>query len=51
MTDADKVSYDDEVDLTWGEPAGSGSGPSVERHTQTIIRATVIERPFPAQKK
>lgn len=35
-----------EVELTWGEPAGSVDSPFYERHTQTVVRATVMSRPF-----
>ena len=41
------LEYGSEVDLVWGEPDGGSVNPLVERHTQTIIRATVIQRPFP----
>jgi hypothetical protein len=41
------LSYGDEVVLTWGEPDGGSANPLVERHTQTTIRATVSQRPFP----
>jgi vanillate/3-O-methylgallate O-demethylase len=35
-----------EVQLIWGEPDGGSRNPLVERHTQTAVRATIIERPF-----
>jgi len=50
MIDEDKVGYGDEVELVWGEPDGGRSSLAVERHTQTTIRATVAERPFPTDK-
>jgi vanillate/3-O-methylgallate O-demethylase len=37
-----------EVSLIWGEPDGGSSKPSVERHAQTKIRATVAPAPFSA---
>jgi vanillate/3-O-methylgallate O-demethylase len=43
--------YGSEVELVWGEPDGGSNKPNVERHTQTTIRATVAERPFPAEKR
>ncbi len=36
----------DEVVLTWGEPNGGSQNPTIERHAQTTVRATVIPRPF-----
>lgn len=50
MIDEDKLAYDDEVELVWGEPDGGRANPNVERHTQTTIRATVTARPFPTEK-
>ncbi|MBR7826704.1 hypothetical protein KDK95_10350 [Actinospica sp. MGRD01-02] len=50
MIDPAKVGYGDEVELVWGEPDGARSSGAVESHTQTTIRATVIERPFPTDK-
>jgi glycine cleavage system aminomethyltransferase T len=47
MIDEDELTYGDEVDLVWGEPDGGSANPSVERHSQTRIRATVSRRPFP----
>ncbi|WP_460776585.1 aminomethyl transferase family protein [Microbacterium sp. GXF7504] len=35
-----------EVRLVWGEPGGGSANPLVERHTQTAVRATIIDRPF-----
>jgi vanillate/3-O-methylgallate O-demethylase len=35
-----------EVTLTWGEPGGASSKPSVERHRQVEIRATVGPVPY-----
>ncbi|MFF2487173.1 aminomethyl transferase family protein [Microbacterium sp. NPDC058062] len=42
----DEAQVGDQVELTWGEPAGSVDSPFYERHTQTTVRATVIARPF-----
>nr|WP_274637147.1 aminomethyl transferase family protein [Microbacterium bovistercoris] len=36
----------DEVVLTWGEPNGGSNNRAIERHAQTTVRATVINRPF-----
>jgi len=36
----------DEVEVVWGEPNGGSRNPQVERHTQTKVRATVIDRPY-----
>lgn len=47
MIDEADLSYGDEVELTWGEPDGGSGNPLVERHTQTKIRASVSQRPFP----
>ncbi|GLZ06114.1 hypothetical protein Acsp03_35800 [Actinomadura sp. NBRC 104412] len=35
--------------LIWGEPNGGSANPAVERHTQTVIRATITQRPFPVE--
>ena len=50
MIDTDAVGYGDEVELVWGEPDRMEPSPAVESHTQTTIRATVVARPFPADK-
>jgi glycine cleavage system aminomethyltransferase T len=47
MLDEADAEYGSDVDLIWGEPNGGSANPQVERHTQTTIRATVIQRPFP----
>ena len=47
MLDEGAFTFGDEVELTWGEPDGGSGNPQVERHTQTVIRATVAPRPFP----
>jgi syringate O-demethylase len=35
-----------EVTLVWGEEGGGSSKPTVERHVQTKIRATVAPVPY-----
>jgi len=35
-----------EVEVVWGEPDGGTSKPTVERHVQTKVRATVGPAPF-----
>jgi len=35
-----------EVTFVWGEEGGGSSKPTVERHVQTEIRATVAPAPF-----
>lgn len=35
-----------EVLVTWGEPDGGSRKPTVERHRQTIVRATVAPNPY-----
>jgi glycine cleavage system aminomethyltransferase T len=47
----ERIAYGDRVELVWGEPGGGSANPTVERHTQTTIGATVIERPFPIDKR
>ncbi|MDT3442807.1 MULTISPECIES: aminomethyltransferase family protein [unclassified Pseudofrankia] len=51
MIDEDGAAYGDHVELVWGEPNGGSANPTVERHTQTTIHATVVDRPFPADKR
>lgn len=34
-----------EVAIVWGEPNGGSNKPGVEKHVQTIIRATVVDKP------
>lgn len=46
MINEDDLGYGDEVELIWGEPGGQSANPTVERHTQTTIRATISQRPF-----
>ncbi len=46
MINEDDLRYGDEVELVWGEPSGQSANPTVERHTQTTIRATISRRPF-----
>ncbi len=51
MIDEDELTYGREVDLVWGEPDGGSANPLVERHSQTTIRATITNRPFPTDKR
>jgi vanillate/3-O-methylgallate O-demethylase len=51
MIDEDRLAYGDEVELVWGEPDGGSANPTVERHSQTTIRATVSRRPFSEEKR
>ena len=50
MIDESRLAYGDQVELVWGEPNGGSASPGVEPHSQTTIRATVTERPFPTEK-
>ena len=50
IIDEDELNFGDEVELVWGEPDGGSANPVVERHTQTKIRATITQRPFPTDK-
>jgi vanillate/3-O-methylgallate O-demethylase len=34
-----------EVTITWGEPDGGASRPTIERHVQTTVRATISTQP------
>ncbi|WP_433379648.1 aminomethyl transferase family protein [Actinoplanes sp. CA-142083] len=44
---APEAAVGDQVDIVWGEPDGGSPNPAVERHTQTRVRGTVIDRPYP----
>lgn len=46
MLDEEHAQPGTEVVLVWGEPAGGSRKPSVERHVQTKIRATVGPAPY-----
>jgi vanillate/3-O-methylgallate O-demethylase len=46
MIDEDRLAYGEKVALIWGEAHGGSRNPTVERHTQTTIRATVGPKPF-----
>ncbi|MFF7982725.1 hypothetical protein ACFZDK_27000 [Streptomyces sp. NPDC007901] len=50
MIDEDELVYGREVELVWGEPNGGSANPTVERHSQTRIRATLSRRPFAGDK-
>lgn len=46
MIDTDHSELGGEVKLVWGEEGGGSSKPTVERHTQAEIRATVASAPY-----
>jgi syringate O-demethylase/vanillate/3-O-methylgallate O-demethylase len=46
MLDAAHAVPGTSVLITWGEPDGGSRKPQVERHEQTVIRATVAPAPF-----
>lgn len=46
MLDAEHVEPGTQVTLLWGEENGGSSKPTVERHVQTEIRATVSPAPY-----
>jgi glycine cleavage system aminomethyltransferase T len=46
IVDADVGMPGTEVTVLWGEPGGGTSKPTVERHTQMEIRATVAPAPL-----
>jgi vanillate/3-O-methylgallate O-demethylase len=46
MVDADQAETGTEVTVVWGEEAGGSSKPTVERHVQAEIRATVAPAPY-----
>ena len=46
MIDAEHATPGTEVSLLWGEPDGGTSKPTVERHVQTEIKATVAPVPY-----
>ena len=51
MLDPDAAVEGSEVSVVWGEPNGGTAKPSVERHVQTEVRATVhLSRPGPEAK-
>jgi vanillate/3-O-methylgallate O-demethylase len=45
LIDTTKVSEGGTVEIVWGEPDGGSSRPVVERHRQTVVRATVAASP------
>ncbi len=51
VLDPREVQVGDEVSLTWGEEGGGSAKPTVERHRQIDIRATVSPVPFSAQAR
>ena len=51
MVDRDAAIEGSEVTVIWGEENGGTSKPTVERHVQTVVRATVhTSRPGPDAK-
>ena len=46
MVDAEHAAPGAEVSLVWGEPDGGSRKPQVERHEQTVVRATVAPAPY-----
>ncbi|HLH64782.1 MAG TPA: hypothetical protein VKV27_03715 [Solirubrobacteraceae bacterium] len=46
MLDAEHARPGSEVTLVWGEPGGGSRKPTVERHVQREIRATVAPAPY-----
>jgi syringate O-demethylase len=46
MVDAEVATPGTEVTLLWGEPDGGTNKPTVERHVQTEIKATVAPVPY-----
>ena len=51
MIDESQSAPGTEVTVLWGEPAGGSSKPTVERHVQTEVRATVGPAPFSDQAR
>ena len=51
MIDETQSAPGTEVTVLWGEPAGGSSKPTVERHVQTEVRATVGPAPFSDQAR
>lgn len=47
----DRVEEGDDVTIIWGEPDGGSAKPTVERHIQKAIRATVAPAPLPASTR
>jgi vanillate/3-O-methylgallate O-demethylase len=46
IVDASEAAPGTEVIVTWGEPDGGSQKPTVERHRQTAVRATVARVPY-----
>ncbi|MED5546384.1 MAG: aminomethyl transferase family protein [Pseudomonadota bacterium] len=46
VVDEDVAAEGSELSVIWGEPAGGSNRPTVERHVQTSLRATVSGWPF-----
>jgi len=45
MIDTRLAGDGDQVELVWGEPDGGSRRPVVERHRQTVVKATVAPSP------
>jgi vanillate/3-O-methylgallate O-demethylase len=46
LLDAGHATPGEQVTLLWGEPGGGSRKPRVERHRQTLVRATVAPAPY-----
>jgi vanillate/3-O-methylgallate O-demethylase len=46
LIDAEHATPGEEVTILWGEPDGGSRKPRVERHQQTVVRATVAPAPY-----
>jgi vanillate/3-O-methylgallate O-demethylase len=42
VLDVDHARPGEQVEMVWGEPGGGSRKPQVERHRQTVVRATVV---------
>lgn len=51
MIDESQSAPGTEVSVLWGEPNGGSLKPTVERHVQTEVRATVGPAPFSDQAR
>ncbi|MFW3168852.1 aminomethyl transferase family protein [Geodermatophilus sp. CPCC 206100] len=48
LIDSEHATPGEQVTLLWGEPDGGSRKPRVERHRQTLVRATVAPAPYAA---
>ena len=46
VVDTEHATPGEEVTVLWGEPDGGSRKPRVERHRQTLVRATVAPAPY-----